>query len=139
MDLRRLRVLLPVIALAATALAACSNTSSPVNRRPHTGAATASTVNGVQQITIETGDDYRFHPSTIYVHPGKVEVILHHTGTGAPHNFEVTNFPADFVPLTAGGQTREATFVAPSPGRYEFECTIHVAQGQTGTMIVLPN
>jgi plastocyanin len=139
MDLRRSRVLLPVVAVAAVTLAACSNTSSSVNRRPHTGAGTASTVNGVQQITIDTGDDYRFHPSTITVHPGKVEVILHHTGTGAPHDFQVTNFPGDFVPLTAGGQTSMATFVAPAPGRYQFVCTIHLAQGQTGTMIVLPN
>jgi plastocyanin len=123
----------------AASLASCSNTSSAVNRQPHSGAATASTVNGIQQVTIDAGDDYRFHPSTITVHPGKVEVILHHTGTGAPHNFEVTSFPADFVPLTTSGETREATFVAPAPGRYQFVCTIHLRQGQTGTLVVLPN
>jgi plastocyanin len=73
------------------------------------------------------------------VHPGKVEVILRNTGSGAPHNFQLTNFPADFVPLTQAGQTSEATFIAPSPGRYQFVCTIHVEDGQTGTLIVLPN
>jgi plastocyanin len=128
-----------ITVLAVLTLAGCTNTASPVNRRPHTGTATASTVNGVQQITIDTGDDYRFHPSTITVHPGKVTVILHHTGTSAPHDFQVTNFPADFVPLTVGGQSRQATFIAPAPGRYQFQCTIHLAQGQTGTLIVLPN
>ena len=100
------------------------------------GSAVASEVNGVQQITITAGDDYRFHPSTFTVHPGKVEVILKHPGTGAPHNWQLSDFAADFVPLTAAGQTSRATFMAPSPGKYQFVCTIHVAQGQVGTMIV---
>ena len=135
----RLRLLGPALAVTVLTLAACSNVSAPVNRTPHTGSATASMVNGVQQVTIQADSDYRFVPSTITVHPGKVEVILRNTGSGAPHNFQLTNFPADFVPLTQAGQTSEATFVAPSPGRYQFVCTIHVEDGQTGTLIVLPN
>lgn len=131
--LRRVACLL---AVAGFALVGCTNTESPANRRPQSGAATASVIAGVQQVTIQAGDDYRFHPSTITVHPGKVEVILHHPGTGAPHNWQLTGFPADFVPLTAAGQTSRATFIAPAPGRYRFICTIHVAQGQTGTLIV---
>jgi plastocyanin len=67
-----------------------------------------------------------------------VEIILKHTGTGAPHDWQLSGFPADFVPLTNGGQTRMATFVAPAAGRYEFVCTIHVRQGQRGTLIVAP-
>jgi plastocyanin len=125
-----------VLAAATVALTACSNTESPVNRRPNTGSATATDVAGVQRITLMAGDDYRFHPSTFTVHPGRVEVILKHTGTGAPHNWELTSFPADMVPLTSAGDTRMATFDAPSPGRYKFICTIHVDQGQVGTMIV---
>lgn len=126
-----------LLAAAAVALAGCSNTEPAVNRRPLSGSATASLVNGVQQVTIDAGDDYRFHPSTFTVHPGRVEVILRHTGTGAPHNWQLVGFPADFVPLVSAGQTSMATFDAPAkPGRYQFECTIHVAQGQVGTMIV---
>lgn len=125
-----------LLAVGGFVLVACTNTQSPANRRPQSGAATASVIAGVQQITIQAGDDYRFHPSTITVHPGKVEVILHHPGTGAPHNWQLTGFPADFVPLTAAGQTSKATFIAPAPGKYRFICTIHVAQGQTGTLIV---
>lgn len=123
--------------LAAVALlAACSNTQSPANRTPATGSGAASMVNGVQQITLRAGDDLRFHPSTFTVHPGRVRVVLINTGTGAPHDFQVSQFPADFVPVTQSGQRQEASFTAPSPGRYRFVCTIHERQGQIGTMIV---
>jgi plastocyanin len=131
-----------LLAAATVALTACSNTKSAVSRQPQSGSASASAVAGVQQITLEAGDDYRFHPSTFTVHPGRVEVILKHPGTGAPHNWQLVDFPADFVPLTPAGQTSMATFTAPPLiGRekravYKFECTIHVAQGQVGTMIV---
>jgi plastocyanin len=124
------------VLLLAVALVACSNRSSSANRRPHSGVATASVVNGVQQVTIKAGANLRFNPSTITVHPGKVHVILVNTG-GAPHNFEVTDFPADFVPLGTDGQTTQATFTAPSPGTYEFVCTIHTKQGMTGKLVVL--
>jgi plastocyanin len=122
------------------ALTACSNTSSPVNRRPHTGSATAVDVNGVEQVTIQAGDDFRFNPSTIYVHTGRtVRIVLVHTGTGAPHDWQLSAFPSDMIPLlSAQGQQGSTTFVAPSPGRYQFVCTIHLRQGQTGTLVVLP-
>jgi plastocyanin len=132
------------IAAAALAalivLTACSNTSSPVNRRPHTGSATASDVNGVEQVTIKAGDDFRFSPSTIYVHAGKtVRIVLVHTGTGAPHDWQLSAFPSYMVPLLNGqGQQGSTTFVAPAAGRYQFVCTIHLQQGQTGTLVVLP-
>jgi len=132
------RVPLTAAVVVLGVLCACSNQQSPVNRRPRTGSATASAVNGQQQITVEAGDDYRFHPATLTVHPGKIEVILKHTGTGAPHNWQLTQFPADFVPLAAAGQTETATFTAPSPGSYQFVCTIHQKQGQRGTLVVLP-
>jgi plastocyanin len=127
---------LVISAAVAVTLAACSNTQSPANRTAHAGSASASTVNGVQQITLEAGDNLRFTPSTFTVRPGKVRVVLVNTGTGAPHDFQVPQFPADFVPLTQGGQTEQATFIAPAPGRYRFVCTIHEKQGQIGTMIV---
>jgi plastocyanin len=110
-----------------------------VNRRPQTGTATAAIVNGVQEVTIEATDTYRFVPSTIVVHPGQVRIVLKNVGTGAPHNWSLQGFPADFVPLASAKQTQTATFMAPAPGRYTFVCTIHVQQGQTGTMIVVPN
>lgn len=124
------------VCAAAVLLGACSNSQSAVNRRPHTGTATASSVGTVQEITLDVGVTDRFQPSTFVVHPGMVRVVLKYVGTGAPHNFQVVAFPADFVPLTSDGQTKAATFIAPSPGSYKFVCTIHERQGMTGTMIV---
>ncbi|MCW2656619.1 MAG: blue (type 1) copper domain protein [Jatrophihabitans sp.] len=132
-----------VAALAALTLAAtaCSNRESPTNKRPHNGASTASLVGGIQQVTITTGTDLRFHPSTITVHPGKVRIRLVNnppsTG-GPPHNLQVTGLPAAYIPDAAAGQTRTVTFTAPAPGRYNFVCTIHATQGQTGVLIVKP-
>lgn len=128
-------------AMVVSSGAACA--SAPINRTGHSGSVAASIVNGTQQVTLTAGDDYRFHPSTFSVHAGKVRVILHNTGKGAPHDLQVTGFPSDFVPLASAGQTQETTFTAPpvqngKATKYEFVCTIHVRQGQTGTMIVMP-
>ncbi len=137
MTTRRAATLLA--ALAFVSLAGCSNRKASPNREGHPGAATASVVGGVQQITLTVGNGFRFNPSTITVHQGTVKVTLVHKGTGAPHDFSVTGFPADNVPLARGGATTSATFTTPSPGSYKFVCTIHVAQGMTGTLVVLPS
>lgn len=124
-------------AAAVAVLAACSNTEAPPAKGPHNGTASASDDAGVQTVTLTTGNDYRFHPSTIVVHRGKVRVVLKNTATGgAPHNLQVTGLPGAFVPLATAGRTTMTTFTAPAPGRYKFVCTIHVRQGQTGTLIV---
>jgi plastocyanin len=140
---RRRAVVGSLCAAALIVMSATACAKPPINRPGNSGSATASTVNGDQQITLTTGDDYRFHPATFTVHPGKVEVIVRNTGTGAPHEFQVTGFPATFVPLTPAGETQHATFTVPplvdgKTTRYRFECEIHVRQGQVGTMIVTP-
>lgn len=115
-------------------------TKSAINREPQTGSTTAGAVAGVQQVVLTTDEKYRFTPATVTVHPGKVMITLKHLGTsGAPHDWQLQGFPADYVPLTQAGQTRSIEFTAPSPGTYVFVCTIHVTQGQTGTLVVLPN
>lgn len=101
--------------------------------------ATASVVNGVQEITITVGNDFRFSPSTIVVHRGKVRVTLANSGAGTPHDWSLDGFPGDYVPLVSGGQSGTVQFLAPAPGKYEFVCTIHKAQGMTGTLVVLPD
>jgi plastocyanin len=129
---------LPIaLCLSAFALAGCQ-TQSAINREPHAGTSTAAAVAGVQDITLTTDQKYRFDPSTITVHPGKVRITLKHVGTGAPHNWSLQGFPNDYVPLVSPGQQKSIEFTAPAPGKYTFVCTIHVAQGQTGTLIVLP-
>jgi plastocyanin len=125
------------VAAAVLAAAACSNSQAPTARGPHTGTVSASVVNGVQEVRIEATDQFRFHPSTIVVHPGKVRVVLVNVGKGAPHNLLVKGFPADFVPLAGAGQSEAATFTAPSPGSYTFVCTLHTKEGMTGKLVVL--
>jgi plastocyanin len=133
----RARALLAVAVagVLCLALAGCASQSS-VNRRPRTGSATASEVGGVQELTVQTGDDYRFHPSTITVRPGPVRLLLHNGGKGAPHNLTFLSLGAA-TPLATSGQTVGVNFTAPAPGRYQFVCTIHQRQGQTGTLNVV--
>jgi plastocyanin len=123
--------------VAVVALSACS-TEPSINRRPHEGSATATAVNGVQQITVTAGNTYRFDPSTITVHPGQVKVILDNVGSGAPHDWSLLALPGAQTAQIGGGGTAAVTFIAPAPGRYTFVCTIHQKQGQTGTLVVNP-
>ena len=123
---------------AALLAAGCSNTKPSVNRRPHTGATTAQPIDGLQRVTVDANDLYRFDPSTITVHPGKVEIDLVNVGKGAPHNWSLPSIGAT-TPLTGSDQHSSVTFMAPAPGTYTFVCTIHQKQGQTGTLVVLPN
>jgi plastocyanin len=127
-----------VIALAV--LTACAR-QAEVNTRPHTGTGTATPASdGVQQVSVDTGVDLRFHPSTLVVHPGKVRIVLVNTakpGVGPPHNLTFDGLPgADSVPDVQAGYEASATFIAPAPGTYSFVCTIHANQGQTGKLIV---
>lgn len=128
-----------LFASAAPTLAACSNAQSASEKRPHAGVGTASVRSGVQVITLTTGNDLRFHPSTIVAHPGRLRIVLHNTArSGAPHNLQVTGLPGAFVPTVGASNSTMATFTAPAPGEYTFVCTIHEAQGQTGKLIVKP-
>ncbi|MEP7019025.1 MAG: plastocyanin/azurin family copper-binding protein [Pseudonocardiales bacterium] len=137
------RVLLRAAAMAGCAvlvLASCTNTQASINRRPQGGTATASAVDGLQQIIVKTGDTYRFDPATIIVHPGRVRVVLINTGKGAPHNWTLRGDAIGLgTPLASSGETKTATFDAPAPGRYRVVCTIHEKQGQTGQLVVLTN
>lgn len=138
MTMRTVAAALLAVALVGT-VAGCSNRQAAPNRRGHTGSATASVENGVQQVTLVVNDKFRFDPSTITVHPGKVTITLVHKGSGAPHDFSVDGHPGDNVPLVRAGGTQSQTFTAPAPGTYRFVCTLHVAQGMTGTLVVLPS
>lgn len=138
MTMRTVAAALAAIVLSVTVVG-CSNRQSAPARRGHTGSTTASTESGVQQVTLVVNDKFRFDPSTITVHQGTVKVTLVHKGAGAPHDFSVDGAPADHVPLVRAGSTTSATFTTPSPGTYRFVCTLHIAQGMTGTLVVLPD
>lgn len=124
-------------ALIAVLLGGCSNTRGAATRQTYSGSATAAVVNGVQQVTLTVGPSFRFDPSTITVHPGRVKITLHHTGTGSPHDWQLSVVPGAYIPELGDNQTQSVSFTAPAPGQYQFVCTIHVRQGQTGTLIVL--
>lgn len=133
---RRAAVLL---AAALLVLAGCSNREAPINKKSPAGTGTASPVGNVQQITVTTGVDLRFHPSTLVVHPGLVRIVLENIAAndnGPPHDIVFAGLPGADVPLTAAGRSASVTFTAPSPGTYNFVCSIHASQGQTGKLIV---
>ena len=138
----RPRLVAVLVAVLALGTAACSNSESPSSKPAQTGTGTASVVNGVQQIVIITGADLRFHPSTLVVHRGTVRIVLKNApvgGSGPPHNLQFLGLPtSDDVPTIQPGETQSVTFSAPAPGTYNFECSIHAAQGQTGKLIVKP-
>jgi plastocyanin len=127
------------VLLFAVLIAGCTNRQASPNRRGHPGSSTASTVNGVQQVTLTVNDTFRFDPSVVTVHQGTLKIILTHAGSGAPHDFSLNGFPADHTGLVNAGGSTSTTFTTPSPGTYTFECTLHVTQGMTGTLVVLPN
>jgi plastocyanin len=138
MYLRRASVLAAALGTALLTAAGCASEAS-VNSRPHTGTGTASEVNGVQQVTLRSGLDLRFTPATIIVHPGVVRLVLVNTskpGAGPPHNVTFGGLPAANIATTQAGRQSSVTFEAPAPGTYNFVCSIHAAQGQTGKLIV---
>lgn len=128
--------MLVVVSAAAAVLTGCGNSQPAVNREAHSGTATATTQDGVQQLSVTTGSDLRFHPSTIVVHPGPVVIHLINNGN-EPHNWTL---PIANAATALVGPNQEGTvrFIAPAPGRYQVVCTIHVRQGQTGSLVVVP-
>jgi plastocyanin len=130
---------LPLVAVLGLTTA-CARESA-VNTRPNTGTDTASPVGGVQQVVIRAGLDLRFHPSTIVVGPGRVRLVLVNSakaGAGPPHNVQFSGLPGADVPDVQAGYSASVTFTAPQPGTYDFVCSIHAQQGQTGTLVVRP-
>jgi plastocyanin len=131
-----------VTALAVLVAAGCSNAQAPTNKQSHAGTATASAgVGGIQTITVTSGVDLRFTPSTLVVHPGRVRIVLSNTskpGAGPPHDLTFTGLPGVYVGTTQPGRQQSVSFEAPAPGTYRFVCTIHAAQNQSGKLVVRP-
>jgi plastocyanin len=96
---------------------------------------------GVQQVTLQTEDDFRFTPDHFTVAPGKVRLTVHNVAQQMTHNFEFTanGGPAPIsekIPILAPGQQQTIEFTVTTPGAYRFECSFHVQLGQVGTMTV---
>jgi plastocyanin len=96
---------------------------------------------GVQEITVQTQDDYVFVPDSFTVDPGKVRLTVINVAEEMTHNLEFTEdeAPAPIeagVDLVAPGQEITIDFEVSEPGDYPFACTFHLQLGQVGTMTV---
>ena len=133
------------VALVLAVLTGCSNSEPtlPAATRSTSaeGGAVQTASDGVQEITLETGDDYVFTPSSFTVAPGPVRLTVRNTAEQLTHNFLFTKGggPADItpqIPYLAPGDSKTIEFTATAPGDYPFQCSFHVALGQVGAMTV---
>jgi plastocyanin len=111
-----------------------------VTTAPGVGVVTTA-ADGVQEITIQTQDDYTFVPDTFTVAPGTVRLTLLNVAEEMTHNLEFDEGDGP-EPIDAGidflGPRDEETieFEVTEPGDHAFACTFHLQLGQTGTMTV---
>jgi plastocyanin len=131
--------------LLVTALAGCGTDSPPAGVAATTTAAGVGKVtvasDGVQEVTLQTQDDYVFTPDHFTVAPGKVRLTVVNVAKQATHNFDFTpdSGPARIdasIPLLAPGDRKTIDFDVQAPGDYPFQCSFHVQLGQVGTMTV---
>lgn len=96
---------------------------------------------GVQEVTIETPDDYVFLPDTFTVAPGRVRLTVRNSAEQMVHNFRFTPGEgpveiAENIPLLQPGESDTIEFEVQAPGDYGFDCSFHIQLGQVGTMTV---
>ena len=96
---------------------------------------------GVQEITLQTQDDYVFTPDTFTVETGTVRLTVLNVGRELTHNFRFTpdEVPASIgteIPLLTAGQGVTIEFEVTAAGDYPFECSFHIQLGQVGSMTV---
>jgi plastocyanin len=135
-------LLLAGVASLAMALASCENSQPAQARAPQQGDVTVTAgPDGVQSVTIDANDAFRFVPATVRVHVGKVRITLKNVGS-TPHNLAFSTLSDKAgkvaVPLARGGTEQTTEFTVNTPGTYRFVCTIHEALNQTGNLIVSP-
>ena len=140
------RALLAGGVLAVTVLTGCGGGGGTAGQEaaPSSGPAlgTVTTApDGVQEVTLQTQDDYVFTPSTFTVAPGPVRLTVVNVAEQMTHNFRFTpdDGPAPIdpeIPLLTPGETRTVEFTATTPGEYGFECSFHTQLQQFGTMTV---
>jgi plastocyanin len=130
--------------LLSGVLAGCGGDSGGSPAAPTTAAGVGEVTtgaDGVQEITLQTQDDYVFTPDHFTVDPGEVRLTVVNVAEQLTHNFTFTPDtgpqPIDAgISLLAPGQEMTIDFTAEAPGDYPFECSFHVQLGQVGTMTV---
>jgi plastocyanin len=130
--------------VAVTGIAGCGGDPDGGSAAPATapGVGTVTTAaDGVQEITIQTQDDYVFTPDSFTVAPGTVRLTLVNAAEQMVHNLGFTRgegpepIEAE-IDLLAAGQAASIEFDVTVPGDHEFVCTFHTQLGQVGTMTV---
>jgi plastocyanin len=142
---RRIGALVVGVVLAGGVLAGCGGSSgasatASSSANPDLGKVTTD-ADGVQEITLQTQDDYVFTPDHFTVAPGKVRLTVTNVAKQLTHDFRFTPDEAPEaisaeIPLLAPGNSTTIEFTVTAPGDYPFECSFHVQLGQTGTMTV---
>jgi plastocyanin len=131
--------------VVAAGLAGCggepeASSAAAPSTAPGVGVVTTA-ADGVQEITIQTQDDYLFTPDSFTVAPGKVRLTLLNAGKEMVHNLEFDEGEGP-EPIEAGidylaaGDEETVEFEVTAPGDHPFTCTFHVQLGQVGTMTV---
>jgi plastocyanin len=142
---RSLPAALGGLLLLPALLAGCGNSEPTLPAATRTPDAAVGTVSaapdGVQEITLETGDDYVFTPDRFTVAPGQVRLTVRNTATQLTHNFAFTPGAgpvaiSEGIPVLAPGESDTIEFTVTAAGDYPFECSFHTALGQVGTMTV---
>ena len=132
-----------LVAAGLVLLAGCGTDSPAAEVSPTVAGVGTVTMapDGVQEITLQTQDDYVFTPDHFTVDPGKVRLTVTNVAKQATHNFDFTPdagpAPIDAsIPLLAPGEKKTIDFDVETPGDYPFQCSFHVQLGQVGTMTV---
>jgi plastocyanin len=133
------------VLLAAGVLTGCGGGSGATatassSANPDLGTVTVD-ADGVQEVTLQTQDDYVFTPNAFTVAPGKVRLTVTNVAKQLTHNFRFTpdTGPEPItaeIPLLAPGDSQTIEFTVSAPGDHPFECSFHTQLGQTGTMTV---
>jgi plastocyanin len=131
------------VVVSAGLLTGCGGevpTPPATEARPGVGEVTRAS-DGVQEITVQTQDDYVFTPDTFTVEPGRLRLTVLNVGGQMVHNLRFTpgSGPDQIeagIDLLGAGQEATIDIEVSEPGDYPFECTFHVQLGQVGTMTV---
>lgn len=91
---------------------------------------------GIQEVEVDTSDDYRFVPSTIKAQPGTIKLTLVNKAKSSTHNLVFKpGGPTVEIPYLAPQTSKSITFDV-TAGTFPFVCTFHESLGQKGTLIV---
>jgi plastocyanin len=137
------RLTWPLSALLAIPLSisACGGSSAhgpTANPASHSAALSATNgADGVQQVTINTTDNFRFAPPSIQAKVGKLRIVLTNKGS-YPHNISFPTLHATSSTVSGNPGQQQTTFTVTftHAGTYDFVCTFHSSAGMKGRITV---